>query len=121
MKTKYFCRRCGEQLPGDGGYCHVCRENKGDADVEERYFPDDPKNRVYAVDAYVTVVKCFKVEARDKNAAEDIARKMIDDAMLPCMESETCAKLSDMGFHYGEERECVCNGDAEDDGNIRYY
>ena len=33
MKTKYFCRRCGEQFVGDYGYCPVCRENKGDADV----------------------------------------------------------------------------------------
>lgn len=121
MKTKLFCRRCGEQLLGDGGYCHVCREDKGDADVEERYFPDDPKNTVYAVDAYVTVCKCVKVEAHDKNAAEDMVRKMIDDAMLASDEADTCAKLGEMGFHYGDERECACNGEADEDGDVKYY
>jgi hypothetical protein len=67
------------------------------------------------------VCKCFKVEAHDKNAAEDIVRKMIDDAMLNCVEAEECARLADMDFHYAEERECACNGEADENGEVRFY
>lgn len=87
----------------------------------ERYFPDDPKNNIFAVDAYVTVGKCFKVEAHDKNEAEDIVRKMIDAEMLHCDESQSCARLGDMGFHYADEYECACSGEANSDGEIQYY
>lgn len=87
----------------------------------ERYFPDDPKNKVFAVDAYVTVAKCFKVEAHDKKEAEAVVRNMIDVEMLHCDESQSCARLGDMGFHYADEYECACCGEADGDGEIQYY
>ena len=86
-----------------------------------RYFPDDPKNKVFAVDAYVTVARRIMIEAHDKNAAEDAVRKMIDDAMSACLEPEECSKLADMRFHYADERWCACNGEADDDGEVRDY
>lgn len=69
MKTKLYCSRCGEELWGDGGYCFCCHEDRNDAQVVERHFPDAPKNRVYAVDVYVTVCKCVEVEAESAEAA----------------------------------------------------
>lgn len=121
MKIKIFCRRCGEQLPGDGGYCHVCRENKGDADVEERYFPDDPKNRVYAVDTYITVCKCVKVEAANRAEAERKAHDYGANLFRRRTDAEFIHELADEGFHDSEETEYRVSGEADEDGDIQYY
>ena len=75
MKTKLYCSRCGEELWGDGGYCHCCREDRSDAQVVERYFPDDQKNRVFAVDVYVTVCKCVKVKPKRRRMSADVRRR----------------------------------------------
>ena len=121
MKTKYFCRRCGEQLSSDYGYCFCCCENKGDADVEERYFPDDPKNKVYAVDAYVTVCKCVKVEAADEDEAERKAESYIVGLVKHRTDAEFIHALADEGFQDAEETEYKVSGEADEDGNVGYY
>ena len=121
MKIKFYCRRCGEQLLGDGGYCHCCRENKGDVDVEERYFPDDPKNKVYAVDVYVTVCKCIKVEAADKDEANRKAGDCMAELGRNRTDAEYIRALANEGFSDGEELETRVSGEADENGDIQYY
>ena len=122
MKIKVYCRRCGEQLLSDGGYCHCCRENKSDAQVEERYFPDNPKNKVYAVDVYVTMCKCVKVEAKDADKAYAKIEKIVEDGLNSCCGGhETCQWLQDNGFHDAEEIDLRVSGEADKNGDIGYY
>ena len=121
MKIKFYCRRCGEQLPSDYGYCPVCRENKRDYDVEERYFPDDPKNKVYAVDVYVTVCKCIKVEAADKCEADRKAADYITELLRHRTDAEYIHALANDGFSDGEELETRVSGEADENGDIQYY
>ena len=121
MKTKLYCRRCGEQLLGDGGYCHCCQENKGDADIDDRYFPDDPKNKVYTVDAYVTLCKCFRVEAKDGDEAKRIVRDQICNELEGCTGRETAEVLGCMGFEDAEDQELRVSGETDENGEIGYY
>ena len=77
-----------------------------------RYFPDDPKNKVFAVDAYVTVARRIMIEAHDKNAAEDAVR-LVD---LPDREDR-------VGDEEGRDRdgkdEAEGNGDRHQDQHDR--
>ena len=121
MKTKLYCRRCGEQLMADGGYCFCCHENKGDADVEERYFPDDPKNKVYAVDTYVTVCKCIKVEAANEDEADKKAQAYVAGLIKHRTDTEFIHALADEGFQDAEGNEYRVSGEADENGDINYY
>lgn len=121
MKTKLYCRRCGEEVPGDGGYCFCCHEDKGDADVEERYFPDDPKNKVYAVDVYVTVCKCVKVEAASVEEAERKASDYVASLGRHYTDAEYIRNLADAGFSDAEGLETNVSGEADENGDINYY
>lgn len=120
MKTKIYCRKCGELLPGDGGYCHVCRENKSDAQVEERYFPDDPKNKVYAVDTYITVCKCVKVEASNEDGAERKAHGYVENLLKHRTDTEFIHALAGEGFQDAEETEYIVSGEADENGDMKY-
>jgi hypothetical protein len=121
MKTKIFCRKCGTQLIGDGVCCPVCRENKRDYDVEERYFPDDPKNKVYAVDVYVTLCKCVKIEAADKCEADRKAADYITDLLRHRTDAEYIHALANDGFSDSEELETRVSGEADKNGYVKYY
>lgn len=121
MTIKHICRKCGTELGSDYGYCPVCRENKGDAQVEERYFPDDPENKVFAVDVYVTVCKCLKVEAKDEDEAERKAGNYIADLARYRTDAEYIRALADEGFSDAEGLETRVSGEADENGEIEYY
>lgn len=121
MRTKYFCRRCGTELGSDYGWCLCCKECEGDADVEERYFPDDPKSKVYAVDVYVTVCKCVKVEAPSKKRADELARSYVAGLFKHRTDAEFVCKLASEGFQDAEELETRVSGEADEHGEIQYY
>ena len=120
MKTKLYCRRCGEELLGDGGYCHVCHENKDDTDVETRYFADDPKNKVYAVDAYITMCRCFKVEALNSKEAEELVYDMVVKA-TNCPDDQTLDSVDDLKLCFADNVETEASGEADESGDIKYY
>ena len=121
MTIKHICRRCGTILGSDYGYCFTCRENKGDHQVKECYIPDDPKNKVFAVDAYVTVCKCLKVEAKDEDEAERKAGNYIADLARYRTDAEYIRALANEGFSDAEELEIRVSGEADENGEIEYY
>ena len=86
----------------------------------ERYFADDPSKKVYAVDAYMTLCKCFKVEAKDDDEAEEIVRKTITDALKGCEDVDTGRILANLGFSDAEEMELSVSGEANVEGDIEY-
>ena len=85
------------------------------------YFPDDPKNKVFAVDVYVTVCKCYKVEAKDKKEAEAKAESELVDAGCGTDDATFIHNLADRGFQDAEEYETRVSGEADEHGEIRYY
>lgn len=84
MKLKHLCPYCEAELDENlmrvfaNVPCPKCgkRVDKETADI--RYFPEDPGNKVFAVDVYVTVCKCVKVEAKDESAAEKAVNAYMD-------------------------------------------
>lgn len=90
--------------------------------TRELCFPETEGNKVYAVDCYVTVCKCIKVEAANKKAAENAAADLIRDAALRGKTDEEMIRaLAGMGFQDAEQLECNVSGEANESGEIEYY
>jgi len=87
----------------------------------ERYFAEEPGKKVYAVDAYMTLCKCFKVEAADADEAEAKVKAKIIETLRNCEETDIGHKLSDMGFGDAEEMDVNPSGEADENGDINYY
>lgn len=100
---KLFCDHCKKQV-----YCSV------------RYLPEDPNNKVFAVDTYVTVAKCIKVEAKDEEEAKRLVEDMLNSSALNLLEGEDCRALADMGFHGADELETQVSGSVDENGEIQY-
>jgi len=86
-----------------------------------RYFPDDPKNKVFSVDVYVTVCKCYKIEAKDEKEAEAKAESELVDAGRGADDATYIHNLADRGFQDAEESETRVSGEADENGEIQYY
>ena len=87
------------------------------------YFPEDPKNKVFAVDVYVTVCKCVKVEAKDAKEADQKASDYVGNLIL-ChrnTDAEYIRALADEGFQDAEELETRVSGESDEHGEIQYY
>lgn len=127
MTRKYLCPRCGTGLNASmveafaSGPCPKCgrRVDKETADV--RYFPETPGNTVFAVDVYVTVCKCVRLEAADAADAEAEARKYLDGLREGRTDTEFVGQLSAEGFQDAEEQEVKASGEADETGYIEYY
>jgi len=87
----------------------------------EHYFPDDPKNKVFAVDVYVTVCKCVKVEAKDEADADRKAKAYVADLFRHRTDAEYIHALADEGFSDAEGLETSVSGEADENGDIQYY
>lgn len=124
MIYKFKCPECGNLIAGstktelrwgERMFCDHCNKIVSCRVV---YFPEDPNNKVFAVDTYVTLVKCIKVEAPDKDAA----KKYVEDMMAEVFnlsEGDDCRALADMGFHCAEESEISVAGMADKSGEIQ--
>jgi hypothetical protein len=88
---------------------------------ETRYFPDDKGNKVFAVDAYVSLCKCIKVEAKDEDEALAKVNAMIDSMLKGVDEMEVGTVLSVNGFFGAEDLETRVSGEADENGEIEYY
>ena len=127
MKLKHLCPYCGAELNENlmmffvSMQCPKCgkRVDRGIADT--RYFPEDPGNKVYAVDVYVTVCKCVRVEARDESAAEKAANAYMDGLCESRVDREFIERIAQEGFQDAEEQEVKVSGEAGEDGSIEYY
>lgn len=128
MKVRHLCRKCGTRLEtgrsvteGYRYYCPNCDEDMYEVEADDRYYPDDPKNKVYAVDTYVTVCKCVKVEAANEDEAELKAHDYVADLFRHRTDTEFIRELADEGFHDSDETEYRVSGEASEDGDIEYY
>lgn len=84
------------------------------------YFPEDKKKKVYAVDAYVTMCRCFKVEASSAEEAEKIVDEMLRKGQnVP--EENTAEAVKELGLVFAEEWEEHTSGEADKKGEIHYY
>lgn len=100
---KLFCDHCKKPV-----YCLV------------GYLPDDPKNKVFAVDTYVTVVKCIKVEAKDDEEAKRLVEDRLNSSVLNLFDGEDCMALANMGFHGADELKTRVSGSTDENGEIHY-
>lgn len=127
MKTRHLCNSCGAELDGivlsifSDVLCPRCgkRTSKDTADI--RYFPEDPGNKVFAVDVYVTVCKCVKVEAKDESAAEKAVNAYMDGLCESRVDRRFIERLAQEGFHDAEEQEVKVSGETGENGSIEYY
>lgn len=87
----------------------------------ECYFPDDPKNKVFAVDTYITVCKCVKVEAKNKAEAHRKVEAYVVELLRNRPDAEYIRALADEGFGDAEELETRVSGEADEQGEIQYY
>ena len=87
----------------------------------EKYFPDDPKNKVYAVDVWYTLAKCFRVEASSRDEAERMVRETIEERFGNALAGQAGHVAADMGFDDGEEYETKVSGEYGKDGEPEYY
>ena len=92
-----------------------------DGPYNERYFADDPANKVFAVDTYISLCKCIKVEAKDEDEALSKVNAMIDSMLQGVNEKEVGAVLSENGFFGAEDLETHVSGEADESGEIEYY
>lgn len=84
------------------------------------YFPEDKSKKVYAVDAYVTMCRCFKVEASSRLEAEEIVEEMLRKGQnVP--EEDTLKAVKELGLSFAEEWEERTSGEADEKGEIHYY
>ena len=130
MRTEHRCVACGGGLTRNGAgrvfrcanpECGLCGEDVAAWLAEERYFPDDPGNKVFAVDVYVTVAKCVKVEAADKDAAVKMAADQVSGMASGLTDREFLCRLADDGFQCEDGVETMAAGEAGEDGDIKYY
>jgi len=101
---KLFCDHCKESV-----FCQVA------------YFPDDTKNKVFVVDTYLTIVKSFKVEAKDDEEAKRVVEDMLTSFALTRPDGEDVRELAGLGFCYADEMEMNVSGSADKDGDIHYH
>lgn len=88
----------------------------------ETYFAEDPKKRVYAVDAWYTLAKCFKVEARSRAEAERIVENTIKKSLGGALPSEGGRIAASLGFEDCETFEVIVSGKADKKtGEIEYF
>lgn len=127
MTRKYLCLHCKAELNADvletfyDGPCPKCGKRVRKETTDVRYFPETPGNTVFAVDVYVTVCKCVRLEAADAAAAEAEARKYLADLREGRTDTEFVGKLSSEGFQDAEEQEVKASGEADETGGIEYY
>lgn len=127
MIVKYMCSKCETELtttdvsPGYAFRCPKCNRSIPRWKALERYFPSRKGYRVFAVDTYVTLCKCMKVEALSREGAEDIAQSEIVDGVF-CHDDACAIKtMADLGFQDAEEMEFKASGEANENGEIEYY
>lgn len=127
MTQKYLCPHCEAELNENlmkvfsSSLCPQCGKNIGKAIADVRYFPETPGNKVFAVDVYVTVCKCVRLEAADAAAAEAEAGKYLAGLREGRADREFVEKLSSEGFQDAEEQEVKASGEADETGDIEYY
>ena len=93
--------------------------NNGSYDT---YFAENPKKRVYAVDAWYTLAKCFKVEARSRAEAEKIVEDKIKKILCGALPSDGGRIAAEMGFEDCETFEVAVSGKADKKtGEIEYF
>lgn len=90
------------------------------------YYPDDKDNKVFAVDVYITVCKTIHVEAKDRDAAQEEAWRVMRMNATHLLEHaggdrEFVHTLAELGFHDAEETEYRVSGEANELGEIEYY
>lgn len=127
MKLKYLCPHCGAELNENmvrvfaSILCPKCGSRVGRETADVRYFPEAPGSAVYAVDVYVTVCKCVKLEAADADAAKAEAIRYLDGLADGRNDREFVEKLSSEGFQDAEDPEFKVAGEAGEAGDIEYY
>ena len=127
MKRKYLCPYCKTELNGDlvelvaFSSCPKCGKRVGTGIANVRYFPESPGKKVFAVDVYVTVGKCVKLEASDAADAETEAEKYLAGLRKGLTDTEFVEELSKEGFQDVEEQEVKASGEADETGEIEYY
>lgn len=127
MTQKYLCPHCEAELNKNlvkvfaSSLCPRCGKNIDKRVADVRYFPETPGNTVFAVDVYVTVCKCVKLEAADAEAAEAEAEKYLAGLREGRTDEEFVGKLSVEGFQDAEEQEVKASGEADETGDIEYY
>lgn len=90
--------------------------------TKEVYFPEAEGNKVYAVDVYVTVCKCMKVEAKDEDEAiAKASARLSSKCIRNKYDAEMIRALADEGFQDAEETEFKVSGEADENGEIQYY
>lgn len=120
MKLK--CSKCGQELPkrySPPRFCDWCPTCKTHTVMYAT--PEDPKNKVYAVDIYETVSRCMMFEASSQEEAEKKAAAFMDERLLGCTREEALNELRDLGFEDGEDFEYKVSGECNSDGDIEYY
>jgi len=127
MKTKYLCNSCGAELNERSlntfasVKCPKCGKWVPKDIADTQYFPETQGNKVFAVDVYVTVCKCVKIEAKDADAAEIEAQKYLAGLRGGRTDKEFVEELSKDGFQDAEEQEIKASGEADENGDIEYY
>ena len=121
MKVKTTCEQCGAEDVRDRegqSYCPECGRRTWH---NARYFPEADDNKVFAVDVWLTVSHCMKVEAKDADEAEVKAREALLVKLQGCTQAEEMGVLRDMGFEGCDEVEYKTSGEADEHGEIQYY
>lgn len=87
-----------------------------------RYFPDDPGNKVFLVDAYITVCRTFRIEAKDRDEAVDkVQRRLSREVYNTPNDAEFIRNIADAQFHDAEELEVKCSGECDGNGEEKFY
>ena len=93
--------------------------NEGKPNV--RYVAEGKGNKVFAVDAYVSLAQCIKVEAADAEEAERKVREQIKKSLTGVPPCETGRVLASLGFEDCEDFETRVSGKTDAKGELSYY